>query len=304
MANESDIAKVASGAVSSVNPLLGVGTSLAMGALSALYNDSAMDEQFNRNVQMWKMQNAYNLPIRQKERLKQAGMNPLFYGLDGNAAGAPQPAPTAPTKNPFESILIAKQMQEMDGNIAAQRASARDLNATAEGKEIQNDILRDTKEEQKALNHLTIKYDAEEKKFWLKPDEWEGVESYDENGHPVVTVYAGSRLVKKLDTELNNLTVAFNAARADLQAKNYNAKELDEKLQYIKELVYADVLQKTSDAKAAAIGVSIAEQTFKKLQVENKQMNFDYNLDSENKEIVTKLGIFGTVARIFKDVFK
>lgn len=234
-----DVYNFSKAVAKSVNPF----ANIAIGLGSALYNDISQNQQFNRNIELWKMQAEYNKPINQMNRLKEAGLNPLFYGLDGNSVSAPQPAPTPPTENPFNSMLIAKQMQEMDGNIAMQRASARSLNAEAEGKEINNDILRDSKEEQKLLNRLTIAYNSEEKKFWLKPAQWEGDEGVDENGNPIVTVYAGSRLVQRLDTELNQLTTAFHAARADLKAKNYTADELEEKRKYLVQLVKSEVLQ-------------------------------------------------------------
>jgi len=295
-----DVYNFSKAVAKSVNPF----ANIAIGLGSALYNDISQNQQFNRNIELWKMQAEYNKPINQMNRLKEAGLNPLFYGLDGNSVSAPQPAPTPPTENPFNSMLIAKQMQEMDGNIAMQRASARSLNAEAEGKEINNDILRDSKEEQKLLNRLTIAYNSEEKKFWLKPAQWEGDEGVDENGNPIVTVYAGSRLVQRLDTELNQLTTAFHAARADLKAKNYTADELEEKRKYLVQLVKSEVLQKTSDAAAAAVGVDIANQMFDNAKTEGKQKKFDLNLDEETKETMTKWGIVGTVAKVFHDVFK
>ena len=53
-----------------------------------------MDRQFDMSKEMWKTQNAYNTPMKQMERLKQAGLNPaLMYGQGntGNANNAPQP---------------------------------------------------------------------------------------------------------------------------------------------------------------------------------------------------------------------
>lgn len=295
-----DIYNYSKAVAKSANPI----ANIAMGVGSALYNDISQNQQFNRNIELWKMQADYMKPINQMKRLKEAGLNPLFYGLDGNGTSAPQPAPTPPTDNPFNSMLIAKQMQEMDGNIAMQRASARSLNAEAEGKEINNEILRDSKEEQKLLNRLTIEYNSQEKKFWLKPAQWEGEDGVDENGNPIVTVYAGSRLVQKLDTELNQLSTAFNSARADLKAKNYTVDELEKKRQYLDELVKAEVLKQTSDAAAAAIGVNIANQMFDNAKIQGKQMKFDFDLDTETKETMTKWGIVGTVAKVFHDVFK
>ncbi|WP_445723432.1 hypothetical protein [Flavobacterium sp.] len=48
---------------------------------------------FDKNLEMWKMQNKYNAPSSQMQRLQEAGLNPhLMYGQGtvGNAQGAPQ----------------------------------------------------------------------------------------------------------------------------------------------------------------------------------------------------------------------
>lgn len=75
--------------------LIGAGT----GALGALFSIGArkkahkrsmelMDKQYKKDKEMWDYQNAYNTPVRQMERLKEAGLNPaLMYGqgTTGNA---------------------------------------------------------------------------------------------------------------------------------------------------------------------------------------------------------------------------
>lgn len=49
------------------------------------------EEMYNRqnawNYEMWQKQNEYNSPTAQVERLRDAGLNPLYYGLDGSSAG-------------------------------------------------------------------------------------------------------------------------------------------------------------------------------------------------------------------------
>lgn len=37
------------------------------------------------NYRMWQEENAYNSPTAQLDRLQEAGLNPLYYGLDGNS---------------------------------------------------------------------------------------------------------------------------------------------------------------------------------------------------------------------------
>lgn len=89
-------------------PLLGAG----VGALGSLFgqnqgNKAALKQvelqnkgnmqlaeyAFDRNLDMWERQNAYNTPAEQMQRLVDAGLNPnLMYGqgTTGNASGAPE----------------------------------------------------------------------------------------------------------------------------------------------------------------------------------------------------------------------
>lgn len=61
------------------------------------YDRQLADEAYQRDVAMWNMQNAYNTPAQQMQRLNQAGLNPnLVYGsgnVTGNTAGSPPSYP-------------------------------------------------------------------------------------------------------------------------------------------------------------------------------------------------------------------
>lgn len=47
------------------------------------WNEKMFNETNAWNLEMWNKQNEYNTPTAQLERLRDAGLNPLFYGLDG-----------------------------------------------------------------------------------------------------------------------------------------------------------------------------------------------------------------------------
>lgn len=60
------------------------------------YQKKLATHAFNQNVQMWNMQNEYNSPAAQMQRLKDAGLNPnMIYGQ--SAAGATGNAGSMPT---------------------------------------------------------------------------------------------------------------------------------------------------------------------------------------------------------------
>lgn len=56
------------------------------------WNEQMQDKANAWNLEMWNKTNEYNSPIEQVQRLRDAGLNPLYYGLDGSSANAMQSA--------------------------------------------------------------------------------------------------------------------------------------------------------------------------------------------------------------------
>lgn len=94
------------------------------------WNESMYDKQNAWNYEMWLKQNEYNSPTEQIKRLQDAGLNPLYYGLDGSSAGeitAAQPlnydrASMDSFANPVESALSGAAAVAQIGNIRADTA--------------------------------------------------------------------------------------------------------------------------------------------------------------------------------------
>lgn len=66
------------------------------------YNRDMADLAYERDLDMWNRQNAYNSPVEQISRLKEAGLNPvLMYGSGSSATGNASNAPSynAPTSD-------------------------------------------------------------------------------------------------------------------------------------------------------------------------------------------------------------
>lgn len=102
-----------------VAPMAEAGSSL----LNRYWATSDTENQWNRDLAMWNMTNAYNSPTQQMQRLKEAGLNPnLVYGsgsVVGNTSGAvkaEQPRGTA-KMNLLNSVLTAQQLKVNDENI-------------------------------------------------------------------------------------------------------------------------------------------------------------------------------------------
>lgn len=147
----------------------GIGTvaNLFMNERNNRYNREQNEQAYQQNLQMWNLQNAYNLPSNQIARLKQAGLNPnLIYGNPDNTAAAPPEKEGAKGErgemDPMaiaNALLMQKQMEGIDSQNEVNAATARDLNATAEGKVIENKL------KQFDLDHKQQDYDMKVKFF-------------------------------------------------------------------------------------------------------------------------------------------
>lgn len=133
------------------------------------WSEQMMDKQNAFSVDMWNKTNAYNSPAMQKQRLIDAGLNPLYYGLDGTSAESFESAqPLGYERAQAPSGLMnlgsdamqayrAAQMQEAQiDNINADTARKK---ADTEGIQLANQFAKDTlqdREEGVALaNQLT-----------------------------------------------------------------------------------------------------------------------------------------------------
>lgn len=121
-----------------------------------LWNEAMADKQNAWNYEMWLKQNEYNSPEEQIERLRAAGLNPLYYGLDGSSAGeltAAQPlayerASVDNLANPIASGLAAAAQIAQISNLQAQTAKTgqETLTEVQRREKIQAEILN-TKQE-------------------------------------------------------------------------------------------------------------------------------------------------------------
>lgn len=101
-------------------------------------NERINQSQIDYNWQMWHAQNEYNNPAAQRQRLVDAGLNPIYYGLDGNSAASgnaftpianQQAAPTIPQNfDAFgDAALRMAQIKNLEADSDLKRSGS-DLN--------------------------------------------------------------------------------------------------------------------------------------------------------------------------------
>lgn len=64
------------------------------------WNERMLDKQNAFSEYMWNQSNKYNSPVEQTKRLLDAGLNPLYYGLDGSSANSFTSASALPYQQP------------------------------------------------------------------------------------------------------------------------------------------------------------------------------------------------------------
>lgn len=133
-------------------PWLAVGAA-ASGLAGTLGNIGARRKTHKRNIELWKMDNAYNHPSAQMARLREAGLNPnLVYGggvsgASGQSSGPPPTAEKPPINigNPIAKYQAVKSTELQSDNLRAQNTV------------LQNDALLKSAQTLKTMAESNIK---------------------------------------------------------------------------------------------------------------------------------------------------
>jgi len=120
------------------------------------WSNEMFEKQNKRDTDFWNMQNAYNDPSAQMQRLKDAGLNPnLVYGTGADATAGPiatHSAPSPRTEAPREtgsaamggaiskSIFDFLNVEQAKANIARTNADTKQINASTASTEFDNAV--------------------------------------------------------------------------------------------------------------------------------------------------------------------
>lgn len=140
-----------------------------------------MDKQNAWSLGMWNRTNQYNSPVAQKQRLLDAGLNPLYYGLDGSSANGLESAQALGyqqaginVENPLQGALLQAQIENVQANtnktnsertaidaklpydIQALQTSIRNSSLNADAQEIVNRYLEQQQEAELAVKNSTV----------------------------------------------------------------------------------------------------------------------------------------------------
>ena len=225
-----------------------------------LWSEKMYNEQNAWNYEMWLKQNEYNTPAAQVERLRDAGLNPLYYGLDGSSAGdlsAAQPlgyerAQVGNQVNPFAGFDQAALTAAQVANVVAQtektksetklidaklpyevdvlKAQIRNSNLSSDAQEIVNKYLDRQQEAELRVKDATVaQSDAMIRKAFAEIGkmDYEKVTlmiGWLETQEKILTLQKNRELTDKQMEELESLIKVNNAtaSKIGLDVSNYD----------------------------------------------------------------------------------
>lgn len=117
------------------------------------WNEYMADKQNAWNYQMWNEALDYDSPVNQVERLRAAGLNPMYYGLDGNSA---QAAPDAAQPLGYERAQAPNYENPVASGIDAAMKVAQIANIQANTAKTNNENITETQRREKLLADIDV----------------------------------------------------------------------------------------------------------------------------------------------------
>lgn len=272
------------------------------------YNLKLAELQNTWNRQQWQMENAYNSPAAQMERMKQAGLNPdMMYGggLEGNLSAASPEMTSGVGSSPMswsalgskktigDTILQAKQLEMMD-------AQVKNVEADTRNKGIEGDILESDAKFRDAMNQGQLD---------LTYTQIRGIDSNIQlNDEQISKIRAE---VKNLDQQCENLKKTYDLLQS--QINNYDMETAYKRIRAAldskeTEALVAKMAADTNLSKAECRsivsrlpwellqiknqGEYISKQT-DFVQVENDVLTWQWEMDKSYEDYKRSLGLAG-----------
>lgn len=117
------------------------------------WSEKMYNEQNAWNYDMWQKENAYNSPAEQVKRLRDAGLNPMYYGLEGNGnasdLNAAQPLG-------YEQAQLVGQVNPYQGFGDVAMKIAQIANIQADTAKKNNENLTETQRREKMMAEIDV----------------------------------------------------------------------------------------------------------------------------------------------------
>lgn len=124
---------------SMINQGVNSGTSIVDGILTRNWNEEQIDKQWKRNLEQWHRENAYNSPVQQVQRMKQAGLNPALAYMNGGSFVPAATSPEAGASRANQYGLATQLDPLMMAQVDLMKAQAEDARASARNKDVDSE---------------------------------------------------------------------------------------------------------------------------------------------------------------------
>lgn len=141
-----------------VQGLAGAGVSSLFSGISSIFNHSSQkrenernrdftremfDKQVENNIKMWNLQNQYDLPKNQIERLRQAGINPDLYYSGGSVSASSPISSASPSASSsgYQPVSLGQYDPLTTAQIGLINAQTRNLDADTDKKGSEKTLL-------------------------------------------------------------------------------------------------------------------------------------------------------------------
>lgn len=185
------------------------------------WNEAMMDKQNEWSLNMWNKTNEYNDPSAQVKRLRDAGLNPLYYGLDGSSANGMQSA------------------QALGYDRASMAQMANPLQVGAEGLRAGAEFVKDLKAKQAQIDNLNQDTAKKGEETATEVERRQNIIVERDKAKNEIDAIIASKVLTEAETEKLRKDVEWYDAitEAELAAKDASAKLNDAQRKRIEELL-------------------------------------------------------------------
>lgn len=247
------------------------------------FSEMMWQKQADWDLDMWNKSNEYNTASEQVKRLREAGLNPLYYGVDGVAAqpmSAPQAmgydrASAANITNPYNGGLMNVMSAMKD--VQLKDAQIDKLKEDTTGVQLDNEFKDKT---------MKARVEAEE---WKKETDKKTAEKIDKEKDKIETE------IGKIIAETENEKVKKMYIQAQTNVANMQANEIAALLPFKQLLMDAQTLAQKASASAAFAKAAIDNKLLSEGAVD--AMISEYKSSAKSAEAKAVIDDFVTAVR-------
>ena len=230
------------------------------------WNEKMMNKENEWNLNMWNLTNEYNSPANQVSRMYEAGLNPLYYGLDGSSANSMQSAQALGYQQPsgmsfnnpmdtaMQYAMQKKQLEVANKQIDKLNSDIRHQDESTKGTALDNEFKEATMNARVRSEELKNEISQEEKKNIIQ--------------HRDLV----AEQIRKTANEADNEFEKKALYQAEARLKNASADEIIELLPY-KKLNYEASTMAQRAAASAATWAAMRDKKFVELGGVEAQIN-------------------------------